>query len=88
MSDITRRPCYDQLIDLAETRAKRFDIVEEIYVQAVWISQWKKIIGEVSYKEPFKIVSERRQKYKVDRENWLTSANFVNVYGECTDQMV
>ena len=45
---------------------------------------WRAFLKRNSHK----IVSKRGQKYELDRQNWTTYANFVDMYEQCIAQMV
>ena len=67
---------------------KELEIWKEKYSNnksgSVGQSYWRAFLKRNAHK----IISKRGQKYELDRQNWTTYANFVNMYDQCIEQMV
>ena len=67
---------------------KELEIWKEKYSNntsgSVGQSYWRAFLKRNAHK----IISKRGQKYELDRQNWTTYANFVDMYNQCIEQMV
>ena len=74
---ISEQPIQKELVEWK----KRYSNNED---GSVGKNYWRSFLKRNSHR----IVSKRGQKYELDRQNWTTYANFVNMYDQCIDQMV